>query len=154
MGELIPMQSYRDKRLPDHEITPTTAPVDIRTSQLPARVVEMDDGTLRLYPAVQFDCPIDDQKASRARKFKAEPIAMSAEMAEFTLMSVYGPDVAARMLRDADKGDYVFGQQTSHEGTGYRWRTGWNVATDKSRESGYILHLISFRQHASKTRKV
>lgn len=157
-NNVVSIQKARDKRAETRaaeqfaEFTPTTSPVDIRTSQLPSRVVD-DDGELRLYPAVQHDSPIDDQKAARSRKFKTEPIAMSAEMSLFVLLSAYGSDVAARMLRDADRGDYVFGQQTVHEGSDYRHRIGWNVASDKSRESGYVLQLISFRQHVSKTRK-
>ena len=118
MADIIPIQKARDKRAEAQaavEFTETATPVDIRTSQLPMRVVD-DNGQLRLYPAVLIDAGIDDEKVTRARKFRAEPLAMSGQMAEFFLMALYGPDSAARMLRDADRGDYVFGQQAVHDG--------------------------------------
>lgn len=153
-NNVIPMQPYRDKRLPDREITPTTAPVDIRTSQLPARVVETDSGELRLYPAVTLDTPVDDQKASRSRKFKTEPIGVSAEMALFLLTSIYGPDAGASMIFRATAGEYVFGEQKEQDGGGYKWRIGWNIASDDSREPGFfILQCLGFRQHSRQPRK-
>lgn len=137
----------------DIEYTATETPVDIRTSQLPMRVAQEEDGTIRLFPAVQIDSPIDDQKTARSRKFKAEPIGVSDEMAMFMLTASYGPDVAGGMLYRANLGEYVFGAQVEHEGGGYRYRVGWNVASDSSRESGYVLQLISFRSHARGYRK-
>lgn len=153
MGEIVPFP-----RLPDgREFTPTDNPVDIRTSQLPMRVTECDDGTIRLYPAVQHDCPVDDKAArtkggGRAfgRTFSSEVIAVSAELAEHILTLSYGPDTAGRMLREADQGRYVFGQQRTETGNGYRWKGGVNVARDQSREEGYVIQYIGLRQHSSK----
>lgn len=133
----------------------TTDQPDIRTSQIPMRQV-MDGDTLRLYPGVQWDGAIDDRqvktKAGRAfgRLFISEPLAVSDDMAFVILAGHYGPLTASDLLRRASKEGYVYGPEQDFYDDRYRYSTGINVASDKSRESGYVLQYKSLRRRGRK----
>jgi hypothetical protein len=157
-NNVIPIQRVKDRlRDTGREFVPTGTPVDIHTSELPMRVIECDDGEVRLYPAVQHDCPIDDKqvkdRTGRAfgRMFSSEPIGMSPELTAHVLSMVYGPTVAESMLYRAEAGGYIYGQQITHTGNGYRWKGGINVAADQSRpDDGYVVQFNGLRQRSGR----
>lgn len=143
-------QVSRETQVPDN----TQAPADdLRTSNLPVRIIEHGDGFIT-YPAIQLDAK-PQRKQARDKNGRAfgsiescEAIPMSYENARWMLAATYGMDVAEGMLHDADQGRYVYGEKRdlgSYRGKG-KIRGGMNVAADQSRPGGYVIQVIAFVQ--------
>jgi len=131
----------------------TTAPSDLRTSQMTPLIVEHEEGVMS-YPPVQFDAKPERKKAigKSGRAFGSietcEAVPMSRDNARWMLAATYGMETAEMMLYRADQDEYVYGEKRDlggYQGSG-KIRGGMNVAADKSRPGGYVIQVIAFVQ--------
>lgn len=143
-------QVSRETLIPDRT---EAAQDDLRTSTLPVRIVEFNDGFIT-YPAIQLDSkPARKQvRDKNGRAFgsveSCEAIPMSYDNAKWMLAATYGMDVAEAMLFRAESEPYVFGEKHDLSGRGKKGKIkgGMNVAKDQSRDSGYVIQVVAFVQ--------
>lgn len=147
------MTEYQEVSVETQAPDRTEAPTQFRTSEMTPLLAVHGDLILS-YAPVQFDAKPERKKAigKNGRAFGSietcEAIPMSYDNTRWMLAGWYGMTVAESMICRADAGEYVFGEKRDLEGRGSQGRIkgGMNVAKDQSRESGYVVQVISFVQ--------